>query len=199
MLMTSPPVQPAGSPILVPQAQDSELAVPKPPASSVSSLPELQPTSSETSTPPPTTSSQPPSPAPPARTAPKPSPGVDFQAEDALIRGGNVESNHPGFTGRGFVDTDNVVGSSVQWSVNVSRTGSADVVFRFANGGDTVRPMDITLNGILVGTINFPATGSFDNYRTVTVPINLLAGTNKIKATSTTDNGGPNLDKITVI
>jgi hypothetical protein len=115
-----------------------------------------------------------------------------------LIRGGTVESDHPGFTGTGFVDTDNVAGSFVQWTVNASRTGQADVIFRFANGSNQNRPMDITVNGILAVSLSFPPTGSFDDYRTVTVRVNLLGGTNKIRATSATDNGGPNLDKITV-
>jgi exo-1,4-beta-D-glucosaminidase len=199
LMVMKPSGVPASSPILVPQAKDSEIALPKPPTPGESTLPELNPAASSTTTTPPpetTTTTPPPPPAPP-KTAPRQA-GVDFQAENALIRSGSVESDHPGFTGTGFVDTDNVSGSFVQWSVNAARTGQADVIFRFANGSTQNRPMDITVNGILAGSLSFPPTGSFDDYRTVTVRVNLLGGTNKIRATSTTDNGGPNLDKITV-
>jgi hypothetical protein len=124
---------------------------------------------------------------------------VDFQAENALIRAGSVKSAPAGFTGTGFVDTDNTSGSFVQWTVNASRTGQVDVIFRFANGNAQFRPMDITLNGILVASLDFPSTGSFATYRTATVRMNLLGGTNRIRATSLTGNGGPNLDKITTV
>jgi exo-1,4-beta-D-glucosaminidase len=134
---------------------------------------------------------------PPPKTTSK-QVGVDFQAENALIRDGAVKSSPAGFTGTGFVDTDNKVGSSVQWTVNASRTGQADVIFRFANGNDGFRPMDVTVNGILVFSLDFPSTGGFDTYRTVTVRVSLIGGANRIKATSSTANGGPNLDKITV-
>lgn len=209
-MVISPATPPTGTPILVPQGQDSELALPKTPTTSVSALPPLETETSPattTTTPPPTApttttpappASRPPAPPPPKTTTPRPA-GVDFQAENALIRSGTVESNHPGFTGTGFVDTDNTAGSFVQWTVNASRTGDVDVIFRFANGSNQLRPMDITLNGILVASLDFPSTGSFETYRTVTVRMSVLGGTNRIRATSQTDNGGPNLDKITVV
>ncbi len=200
MLMT-PEVQPASSPLQVPQAQDSELALPRP-TTSVSALPPLEQATSPQSTtsqPPPTTTSEPPpnrQPPPRRETVTLPQ-GVDFQAEDALIQNGVVKSSPGGFTGRGFVDTENVAGSFVQWTVNASRTGQTDVSFRFANGNNGDRPMDITVNGILVDTLDFPSTGSFSTYRVLTIRVSLLGGGNKIRATSRTGDGGPNLDKIT--
>jgi hypothetical protein len=188
-LMTSPSPAPGAPPILVPQATDSELALPKPPTSSVSTLPDSQT---------PTTTAERVTAAPPPPKTTSKQVGVDFQAENALIRDGAVKSSPAGFTGTGFVDTDNKVGSSVQWTVNASRTGQADVIFRFANGNDGFRPMDVTVNGILVFSLDFPSTGGFDTYRTVTVRVSLIGGANRIKATSSTANGGPNLDKITV-
>ena len=40
----------------------------------------------------------------------------------------------------------------------------------------------------------FPATGSWDTWRTVTLTVPVNAGTNTVRATATTGNGGPNLD-----
>jgi exo-1,4-beta-D-glucosaminidase len=124
---------------------------------------------------------------------------ADHQAEDATITSGVAESNHTGFTGTGFVNYDNAVGSAVEFSVPAATAGPANVVLRFANGTTTNRPMDITVNGTKVASaVAFGGTGTWDTWQTVTIPVTLTAGTNKIKATATTANGGPNVDKITV-
>ncbi len=124
---------------------------------------------------------------------------ADYQAEDAAITNGVAESNHTGFTGTGFVNYDNAVGSAVEFTVPAAAAGSANVVLRFANGTTANRPMDITVNGTKVASaVAFGGTGNWDTWQTVTIPVTLTAGTNKIKATATTATGGPNLDKITV-
>src|SRR5438094_577623 len=72
------------------------------------------------------------------------------EAETATISQGVVESNHAGFSGTGFVNYNNLVGSYVEWTVAAASAGSATLAFRHANGGITNRPMDITVNGTLV-------------------------------------------------
>ncbi|MFI6324234.1 glycosyl hydrolase 2 galactose-binding domain-containing protein [Nonomuraea sp. NPDC050556] len=125
-------------------------------------------------------------------TDPAPTSGV-YQAEDATISQGVVESNHTGYTGSGFVNYDNVTGSYVEWTVNAATAGPASVTLRYANGTTTNRPMSI--NGT---TVDFPSTGTWDTWADKTITVNLVAGVNKIRATATTANGGPNADKITV-
>ncbi|MFF1609486.1 carbohydrate-binding protein [Amycolatopsis sp. NPDC058278] len=137
----------------------------------------------------------------PADGSVDPGPGnpVDYQAEDATITNGVAESNHAGYTGTGFVNYDNATGSAVEFAVNAAAAGPANVVLRFANGTTANRPMDITVNGAKVASgVAFGGTGNWDTWQTVTVPVTLTAGTNKIKATATTAGGGPNVDKITV-
>ncbi|WP_460440853.1 glycosyl hydrolase 2 galactose-binding domain-containing protein [Amycolatopsis stemonae] len=132
-------------------------------------------------------------------TGPGPADPVDYQAEDATLSNATVASNHAGFTGTGFVDYTNATGSAVEFTVDAAAAGAANVVLRFANGTTVNRPMDITVNGTKVASaVAFGGTGSWDTWQTVTVPVSLLAGANKIKATATTANGGPNVDKITV-
>ncbi|MFF5234822.1 glycosyl hydrolase family 8 [Dactylosporangium sp. NPDC000521] len=126
-------------------------------------------------------------------------PSVDYQAENATISQGVVESNHTGYTGTGFVNYDNVSGSYVQWSVTASAAGTATIVLRYANGTTTNRPMDIAVNGTVVsGALSFPGTGNWDTWQTKTVTAAVNAGTNTIRATATTANGGPNVDKLSV-
>jgi chitinase len=122
-----------------------------------------------------------------------------YEAENAAISNGVVESNHPGFSGTGFVNYVNATGSSVQWSVNAAAAGSATLTVRFANGTTTNRPMDISVNGATVATgVAFAGTGAWSTWQDASVTVTLNAGSNTIRATATTANGGPNVDKLTV-
>ncbi len=130
---------------------------------------------------------------------PAPPPPTRYEAENATISQGVVEANHLGFSGTGFVNYDNLVGSYVQWTVNAASAGTATVAFRYANGTTTNRPMDVTVNGALVADeLAFGGTGNWDTWQTRTITMNLNAGANTIRATATTANGGPNADYVEV-
>ena len=125
-------------------------------------------------------------------------PGL-YEAETAVVRQAVVESDHTGFTGTGYVDYANAVGSSVEFTVHAATAGRADLVLRYANGTAVDRPMDVTVNGAVVADQqSFPGTGSWTSWRTVTVSALLAAGTDTVRATATTAGGGPNLDSLTV-
>ncbi|MFC0626582.1 cellulase family glycosylhydrolase [Kribbella deserti] len=133
---------------------------------------------------------------PPATTAAAP---VRYESESALISQGVVESNHAGFTGSGFVNFDNVTGSSVEYTVNAPTTGSYTLSFRYANGTTTNRPMNVTVDGSqIAANLAFNGTGAWTSYSTVSTTAQLSAGTHKIKTTATTSNGGPNADSLTL-
>src|SRR5215510_11876606 len=90
-----------------------------------------------------------------------------YEAETATISQGVVESNHLGFSGTGFVNYNNVTGSSVQWTVNATSAGTATLSFRYANGSTTNRPMDIRVNGTVVSAgLAFTGTGNWDTWKT---------------------------------
>ena len=118
-----------------------------------------------------------------------------YEAENATISQGVVATNHTGFSGTGFADYNNVSGSYVQWSVTAASAGPATVTIRFANGGTTNRPMDIRVNGTVAATgVAFGGTGNWNTWQNRTLTLTLNAGTNTIRATATTANGGPNVD-----
>ncbi len=128
-----------------------------------------------------------------------PPPSTRYEAENATISQGVVESNHLGFSGTGFVNYDNVVGSYVQWTVTAASAGTAKLTIRYANGTTTNRPMDITVGGTLVADeLAFNATGTWDTWADATITVPLVAGANTIRATATTVNGGPNVDYLEV-
>jgi hypothetical protein len=132
-------------------------------------------------------------------TAPALSAPVRYEAEQAVIINGAVASNHPGFTGTGFVDTTNAAGSAVEFTVSVSEASPAEtVVFRYANGTTADRPATLTVNGAGRGTVAFPPTGDWATWQTRTTGTGLAAGTNTVRLTATTSGGLPNLDSLTV-
>lgn len=120
-----------------------------------------------------------------------------FEAENGLCQG-TVDSNHAGFSGTGFCNTTNAVGSAEEWTVPREQAGTATLVFRFANGTTAVRPMDLLVNGAPAGTISFAGTGAWTTWQTASVQVPLNAGNNTVRVTSTTANGGPNVDYVEV-
>lgn len=118
-----------------------------------------------------------------------------YQVENCLIPSGNgvVESNHSGFTGTGFVNLTNAVGSYVECTVTTVSGGSYLVTVRYANGTAANRPMSIAGT-----TVNFPSTGAWTTWSEATATMTLNAGSNVLRLASTTADGGPNLDRLTV-
>lgn len=123
---------------------------------------------------------------------------VIFEAEDAFVSNGEVATGHIGYTGDGFVDTENEVGVYVEWTVNSLKSVNDSIGFRYALGKDEIRQMQIYVNDVLLDTIDFDRSGEFTDYayKYITGQINI--GENKIKAVSINAEGAPNLDHITV-
>jgi hypothetical protein len=124
---------------------------------------------------------------------------IRYEAEKATLSNAAVATNHTGFSGTGFVDFTNATGGFIQWTVTAPAAGTANVAIRYANGTTTNRPMNVSVNGTVVVTNRaFNGTGSWDTWQTVTVSVPLTAGTNTIRVTATTSNGGPNVDYLEV-
>ena len=129
-------------------------------------------------------------------TGPAAAAAAVYEAEQAAITHGVVESNHAGFTGTGFVNSDNAVGASVEFTVTPATAGAMSLVLRYANGTTTSRPATVTVNGTVRATPQFPGTGSWTTWRTETVSAPLAAGANTVLVTATTANGLGNLDSL---
>ncbi len=126
--------------------------------------------------------------------------GNVFQAEDAsVIYHGIIESEHAGYSGNGYVNGDNETGSYIEWEVSMADSGNQTVSFFYANGTDLDRKMEIRVNGSLVkAELSFPGTGGWTIWSEESITIPLDSGTNTIRATAITSDGGPNIDKIEV-
>lgn len=124
-------------------------------------------------------------------------PGNRYEAETALCQG-TVDSNHTGYSGTGFCNTTNAVGSAQEWTVTRDQAATATLVFRYANGTTAGRPMDLVVNGTPAGSVGFDPTGAWPTWQTATAQVPLTAGTNTIRLTATTAGGGPNVDYLEV-
>jgi hypothetical protein len=127
-----------------------------------------------------------------------PPPSGRFEAEDALCQG-TVDSNHAGFSGSGFCNTTNAVGSAQEWTVTRDQAGTATLVFRFANGTTAARPMALTVNGNPAGTVAFDPTGAWPTWQVASVRLPLAAGSNVLRLAALTAQGGPNVDYLEVV
>ena len=127
--------------------------------------------------------------------APASAAATRYEAESASVSLGVVEANHTGYSGTGFVNGDNAVGSYVEFTVNAASSGSATIGIRYSNGTTVNRPADVAVNGAVVSAArSFAGTGNWDTWATSTLTAQLTTGVNRIRLTSTTANGLANVD-----
>nr|MCR5122436.1 RICIN domain-containing protein [Ruminococcus sp.] len=122
-----------------------------------------------------------------------------YFAVDAEGYDGWSETDHFGFEGSAYWNFNNAVGSYVNWTVEVPESGDYTLTFRYANGATDSRSLKITTSGSSdTRYLDFPGTGAWENWSEASVTIPLKAGKNIIKTESSTSNGGPNMDYMTV-
>ncbi|MBN1116170.1 MAG: T9SS type A sorting domain-containing protein [Bacteroidales bacterium] len=123
---------------------------------------------------------------------------VIFEAEDAYISNGKIDTKHPGFTGDGFADTENELGVYIEWTFNSLKEITDSIKFRYALGKDEHRTMQVYVNDVLIDTIDFDNTLEFTNYVCKYTTGTLVVGSNKVKLVSINAEGAPNLDHMAV-
>ncbi|WP_231978672.1 carbohydrate-binding protein [Streptomyces sp. TLI_053] len=122
-----------------------------------------------------------------------------YRADEARVPQGTLDTDHAGHSGAGFVNLSNTPGSYAEWTVRAAAASTASLELRYANGTTADRPMDISVNGTRIAAARpFPPTADWDTWTTSTLPVSLKSGANTVRFTSTTADGGPNLDRITV-
>jgi pectinesterase len=128
-------------------------------------------------------------------------PGAVFtiEAENAYYDNATVETSYAGYSGSGYVDTTNTAGTYLEWTLNASVPGNAQLVFYYADGGTASRPMEVRNNGTtVISSLDFPITYAWDTWSTVSAQVYLYSGTNILRITALSSNGAPNLDKLQI-
>lgn len=114
--------------------------------------------------------------------------------------GDAAEISNGGYTGAGYVNVDNAIGSNIVWRVEASIAGAAQLTVRFANGGAAARPGRLSVEGAVNGAYNFslPATNGWTSWQTEAVTVQLGEGENTLVLSSTSTDGLANVDSLQV-
>lgn len=129
--------------------------------------------------------------------------GTRIEAEKAQLSGGaGTNTNHPGFSGDGFVDKFTSTGAAATFTVDVESAGTYNTTLRYSNGpygpsNDGTKNLSLYVNDVDIKNTQLSATGSWNQWNNKTEALNLKAGTNTITYRSDPgDNGIVNLDYI---
>ena len=107
---------------------------------------------------------------------------------------GSFEDTNEGWKEKGYYNFDNDATSFATWKVTAKEDAKTTISIVFANGGNDARDMNLSVNGSEAVSVSLPSTGSWTTWQEVQVPVNIVKGENTLKLTSTTENGGPNVD-----
>lgn len=125
---------------------------------------------------------------------------VHYDAANAVYNNTVVETNHEGFSGKGFANLDNAKGSSLTFAVVVPEGGVKSIKVKVSNGSTNNRPMSVVVDGkTVIESEKFETTGSWDVWETWTLPVTLDAGVHTLSFVSTTEDGGPNIDNVELV
>jgi len=109
---------------------------------------------------------------------------VRYEAESATLAGGAIpDTEHPGYSGLGYVGGYWNQGASTTWDVIAFADGEAEVTLGYANGPNPftgTKRLSLYVNGSFVKKVSFPDTGAWRNYSTITERFGVRAGANEI-------------------
>ncbi len=110
---------------------------------------------------------------------------------------GFSETNHEGYTGKGFFNLDNSPYSKATYMVTSDQSAEhARVMIRYSFAGNANRDMKVTVDNGTYDVV-FPPTGSWDKWDTVYIDnVWVDALDFKVILQSATSDGGPNVDMI---
>lgn len=112
--------------------------------------------------------------------------------------GEDIEFEHAGFAGDGYVNTANIVGSALEWDVTVPVPGMVTVSVRYATES-TGRPGTFVVDGVATGiNLTLGATGAWTTWNEESASLVLTEGSHRIRLEAQTEDGLPNIDSVTL-
>ncbi|MDI5975415.1 family 16 glycoside hydrolase [Amycolatopsis magusensis] len=128
---------------------------------------------------------------------------TEYEAETAGLSGGaGVNTNHPGYSGTGFVDGFWNSGAAAAFTVNVPSAGDYNLGLRYSNGPDPFtgsKTVSVYVNGTKVRQTRLASTANWDTWATHTEALGLRAGNNTVTYKfDSGDDGNVNLDKLSL-
>jgi hypothetical protein len=123
-----------------------------------------------------------------------------IQAETGTFSSGTkVETAYSGYTGTGYVNTNNAIGAYIEIEFSV-RNGGIDTIWVFyAMSKTDDRSARLYINNSLVlDSVAFPSTVSYTTYLSSMVIVPLNKGMNKVKLEARSSNGLSNIDRFEI-
>ncbi len=126
---------------------------------------------------------------------------IIYEAEDGYISNGSVDNNHQGYTGIGFVNLTNQIGTYLEMILPIPQTGQYNLSIRYSNGNAENRPCEIRLNGtVLYEQFDFPSTTDWESWEySDVISLDLTTGNHTLRVTGITSNSAPNIDHLKLI
>ena len=90
--------------------------------------------------------------------------GPIYEAETARLEGVQVASDHPGYTGTGFVAALDTPGAAVSWPIDLGEAQNVSLVFRAANASGQIARRQMSIDGAPVGEVSFPASAEWSDW-----------------------------------
>ncbi len=118
--------------------------------------------------------------------------GVDF-----IDIKGVKETTNMGYVGEGYANVDNSTGSFVTYGITAEKAGKYKLYVNFANGGGSARGFSVTAGDkTLLADGSMESTGSWTEWKTAMLELELPQGYSELKFTSLSKDGMANIDYI---
>lgn len=126
-----------------------------------------------------------------------------YEAEAGTLGGSaNAQTEHPGYSGAGYVGGFNSIGASTTLAVETDEAGDHPVTIRYANGPHPfmgTKTASLYVNDVKVKQVAFPSTGGWATWSTLAETLPLEAGPNTVAlSVDQGDDGNVNLDYLEV-
>lgn len=119
--------------------------------------------------------------------------------QTVILTNVNVATNHPGYSGTGFVDSFGEDGDAVTMDFYLNQEGDYNLNFIYSAAVDGTPQRQIYIDGYGFGEIQFPPNGSWDEWTSSRKTVHLRRGIHRmvIQAEGTTP-GYINLDRVDI-
>lgn len=120
-----------------------------------------------------------------------------LELEDACTIDGIVETTNAGFFGDAYANTDNEIGTGIDFKLNVTQSGTYSLWVNYANGSVNARSAKVIVNDVeQVASAVFAPTASWTTWDAQEIELTLSAGENTIRIEAITNEGAVNLDRV---
>lgn len=124
---------------------------------------------------------------------------TSFEIEDGYYETGiaKFENSNGGFSGTGYVNTENLPGMWTEITVYAPADGTYECELFYAASDD--RPISISVdNAEQISSLAMPNTGDWEVWTNVDFKLTMSKGANTIRFAGTGEKGAPNFDRILI-